>query len=187
LTPSTPRPIWLQQARRCPSPNQDERPPGTEVNLLVIHGISLPAGAFGGPWIEALFQNRLPRHRHPCFQDIHRLRVSSHLLIRRDGELIQFVPLERRAWHAGRSSFQGREACNDFSIGIELEGTDHIPYTDSQYHTLAATVARIRHWFPAITPERTVGHSDIAPGRKTDPGPVFDWSRLHRLLKRMPE
>ena len=175
--------LWLKAARRCPSPNCDPRPPGTGVDLLVIHGISLPANSFGGPWIEQLFLNRLPRHRHPGFEDIHQLRVSSHLLIRRDGELVQFVPLNLRAWHAGVSRFQGRERCNDFSIGIELEGTDHLPYTDAQYQMLAKVIPWIRVRFPAITPQRIVGHSDIAPGRKSDPGPAFDWQRLRRLLE----
>ncbi len=176
--------LWLPEARRLPSPNQDARPPEAVVDLLVIHGISLPAGSFGGPWIEHLFLNRLPAHRHPLFGEIHRLRVSSHLLIRRDGTLLQFVPLERRAWHAGVSSFRGRIRCNDFSVGIELEGTDDRPYTEAQYRTLARTAARIRRHFPAITPDRIVGHSDIAPGRKTDPGPAFDWPRFFRLLER---
>ena len=177
------RNTWLSDARRLPSPNRDERPAGVEVDLLVIHGISLPANAFGGPWIEQLFLNRLPRHRHPLFAEIHELRVSSHLLIRRDGELLQFVPLEQRAWHAGVSSFQGRERCNDFSVGIELEGADRIPYTDAQYRVLCRVTRQIMRHFPAITPERIVGHCDIAPGRKTDPGPAFDWKRFRAGLE----
>ena len=169
--------LWLPDARRALSPNCDRRPPGSEVDLLVIHNISLPAGSFGGPWIEALFLNRLPRHRHPDFAEIADLRVSAHLLIRRDGGLVQFVPLDKRAWHAGVSCFQGRERCNDFSIGIELEGTDHQPYTDAQYQRLIETTRQIQGHFPAITPDRITGHCHIAPERKTDPGPAFDWDR----------
>ncbi len=173
---------WLPQARRLISPNWDERPPNTPVDLLVIHGVSLPPGEFGGPWIDALFQNRLDPEAHPYFRPIAGLRVSSHLLIRRDGELIQYVDLHKRAWHAGVSSFRGRERCNDFSIGIELEGADEIPYTPAQYQVLATTSRDILSRFPAITPERIAGHSSIAPGRKTDPGPAFDWDRYRRLL-----
>lgn len=172
----------LPRARRVPSPNWDERPVGTRVDLLVIHGVSLPPGEFGGPWIDALFQNRLDPQAHPYFGPIAGLKVSSHLLIRRDGELIQYVDLTKRAWHAGVSSFQGRERCNDFSIGIELEGTDDLPYASSQYQVLAEVSRAILTRFPAITLDRIVGHSDIAPGRKTDPGPAFDWERYRRLL-----
>lgn len=174
---------WLPEARRIACPNWDRRPPGLDVDLLVIHGISLPPGEFGGPWIQALFQNRLDPSAHPCFQAIARLRVSSHLLIRRDGELIQYVDLHKRAWHAGVSRFAGRAACNDFSIGIELEGTDQIPYAADQYRVLARTTRDIRTRFPDIGLERIVGHSDIAPGRKTDPGAAFDWEHFHRLLE----
>jgi len=152
------------------------------VDLLVVHGISLPPGELGGHWIEALFQNRLDPQAHPYFRSIADLRVSAHLLIRRDGELVQFVDLAKRAWHAGPSCFQGRERCNDFSIGIELEGTETVPYTDAQYAVLAETVRAVMERFPAITPARLVGHSDIAPGRKTDPGPAFDWARLRSAL-----
>jgi AmpD protein len=165
-----------------PSPNWDERPPGTGVDLLVIHNISLPPGALGGPWIDALFQNRLDPDVHPYFREVADVRVSSHLLIRRDGELIQYVDLYKRAWHAGTSSFQGRASCNDYAIGIELEGTDNLPYEDGQYQVLARTTKQIRARFPAITRERIAGHSDIAPGRKTDPGPAFDWDRYRRLI-----
>lgn len=176
---------WAEQAteaRQLPSPNCDERPGGVDIDLLVIHNISLPPNEFGGPWIEALFQNRLDPDAHPYFADIAGVRVSAHLLVRRDGELIQFVDLRRRAWHAGRSCFNGRDACNDYSIGIELEGADHIPYTDAQYARLGRVTAEIMRRFPAITPERTTGHSDIAPGRKTDPGPAFDWARYRRMI-----
>ncbi len=173
---------WLPQARRLISPNWDERPPNTPVDLLVIHGVSLPPGEFGGPWIDALFQNRLDPEAHPYFRPTAVLRVSSHLLIRRDGELIQYVDLRKRAWHAGVSSFLGRERCNDYAIGIELEGADEVPYTSAQYQVLAATSRDILTRFPTITPERIVGHSRIAPGRKTDPGPAFDWELYRRLL-----
>jgi len=168
--------------RQCPSPNCDERPPGREINLLVIHNISLPPGQFGGPFIDDLFLNRLDPAADPYFQNICELRVAPHLLIRRDGELIQYVPLSKRAWHAGQSAFQGCVSCNDFSIGIELEGTDDLPYTDIQYQMLAQVADAIMRAFPAITAERIVGHSDIAPGRKTDPGPAFDWSGFKGLL-----
>jgi len=173
---------WLPGVRRVPSPNCDERPPGTVVDLLVIHGISLPPGEFGGAWIEALFLNRLDPHAHPFFRDIADQRVSTHILIRRDGGAIQYVDLERRAWHAGRSRFGGREACNDFSIGIELEGADETPYAQPQYLVLAALTQRIRARYPAIGADRIVGHSTISPGRKTDPGPAFDWEYFRRLL-----
>ncbi len=169
-------------ARWCPSPNCDQRPPGSEIDLLVIHGISLPPGEFGGPYIDQLFTNRLDPGAHPYFAPIADLRVSAHLLIRRDGELVQYVPLQQRAWHAGVSSFAGRERCNDYAIGIELEGSDHTPYTDAQYGRLQQVIAAIQAQFPAITAERIVGHSDIAPGRKSDPGPAFDWQRLLAAL-----
>jgi AmpD protein len=173
---------WLDSARHCPSPNQDERPESCAVDLLVIHNISLPPDEYGGPWIDRLFLNDLPPDAHPYFADIHRLRVSAHLLIRRDGERVQYVPLQRRAWHAGHSCHAGRERCNDYSIGIELEGSDDIPYTEAQYRVLVATIREIQQHFPAISDQRITGHCDIAPGRKTDPGPAFDWPRLRRLL-----
>ncbi|BCU07189.1 1,6-anhydro-N-acetylmuramyl-L-alanine amidase AmpD [Allochromatium tepidum] len=173
---------WLAAAERRPSPNQDARPPETTIDLLVIHNISLPPGEFGGDWIDALFHNRLDPNAHPYFAPIADVRVSAHLLIRRDGRLIQYVPCERRAWHAGVSSFEGRERCNDYSIGIELEGADETPFTEAQYIRLAACTRRIRQRYPAIGLERIVGHSDIAPGRKTDPGPAFDWARYRRDL-----
>lgn len=177
--------IILTHALQQPSPNQDARPSGCEIDLLVIHNISLPPGQFGGPWIEDLFLNRLDPSSHPFFQDIHHLKVSSHLLIRRDGELIQYVPLSQRAWHAGVSSFGGKEHCNDFSIGIELEGTDDQPYTDLQYKILIEVTKEIMEQFPAITTDRIVGHADISPGRKTDPGPSFDWQRYHQMLQQI--
>lgn len=157
------------------SPNHDERPPGQKIDLLVIHNISLPPGQFGGEAVAAFFLNQLPREQHPYFQEIAHLQVSSHLFIQRDGHLIQFVPLTKRAWHAGQSCFRGRQACNDFSIGIELEGTDEVPYTSQQYEQLITLSLAIMQAYPNITPENIVGHSDIAPNRKTDPGPAFDW------------
>ena len=173
---------WLQTARRCISPNQDERPVDAKLDLLVIHNISLPPGQYGGAWIEDLFLNRLDTAAHPYFAGIAGLRVSAHLLIRRDGELVQFVPFHRRAWHAGVSSYQGRTACNDYAIGIELEGSDDEPFTDIQYRRLAAVTQTLVQAYPDIIPERIVGHSDIAPGRKTDPGPFFDWARYRTDL-----
>lgn len=172
----------IATARQVPSPNCDERPADMAPELIVIHGISLPPGEFGGPWIDALFTNTLDPAAHPYFQEIHQLRVSSHLLIRRDGELVQYVPLHRRAWHAGVSSHCGRERCNDFSIGIELEGTDELPYTPVQYQMLGTVIAALRAAYPALAAGQIAGHSDIAPGRKTDPGPCFDWPRLYALL-----
>ena len=173
----------LRPATQCPSPNQDERPAGAEPELVIIHGISLPPGDFGGPHIEALFCNRLNADDHPYFREIESLRVSSHLLIRRDGQVVQFVPFARRAWHAGDSSFRGRTCCNDFSIGIELEGSDDSPYTDTQYEHLAPIIAAIMTAYPRVTPRRLAGHCDISPGRKSDPGPAFDWLRLYDGLR----
>jgi len=172
----------VPEARWCASPNYNNRPDGNPPSLLVVHNISLPPGHFSGDAVERFFCNRLDPSAHPYFQTIAELKVSSHLLIRRDGSAIQFVNLLDRAWHAGRSSFQGEDECNDFSIGIELEGTDDIPYTDEQYARLTELTARIMAAWPDITPDRLTGHSDIAPGRKTDPGPAFDWSRFHTQL-----
>jgi AmpD protein len=174
---------WLPSARHLPSPNWDERPPGCGIELLVIHNISLPPLSFGGPWIEQFFLNRLPPLRHPYFREIGNLHVSAHLLIRRTGDLVQFVALDKRAWHAGRSCFRGRKACNDFSIGIELEGSDEIPYTPPQYQTLKKVTLELMERFPAITTENIVGHCHIAPGRKSDPGPAFDWQHYRALLE----
>jgi AmpD protein len=173
---------WLSRTRRVPSPHHDARPPGAEVDLLVVHGISLPPGEFGGPWIDALFLGRLDPAAHPSFADLHALRVSAHTLIRRDGELVQYVDFDRRAWHAGESRFEGRERCNDFSVGVELEGADEAPYTPAQYARLVQLARALMRRYPGITPERIVGHSDIAPGRKTDPGPGFDWQRFRTAL-----
>ena len=172
----------LRPARQCPSPNQDERPDGVEPDLLVLHGISLPPGEFGGPYIEQLFTNCLDPEVHPYFAEIHELRVSAHLLVRRDGSVIQFVPFARRAWHAGLSAFRGRDACNDYSIGIELEGEDETPYSDAQYEELPAILTALMQAYPRLDARRVAGHCDIAPGRKVDPGPAFDWMRLYDAL-----
>ncbi len=173
---------WLAGARRSPSPNWNRRPQGINIDLLVIHNISLPPGEFGGRWIDDLFLNRLDPQAHPFFAEIADLQVSSHLLIRRDGGLVQYVPLHLRAWHAGQSSFQGRKNCNDFSIGIELEGSDQTAFEPEQYDCLAQVTRQIMALYPAIIPERITGHSDIAPGRKTDPGPYFDWKAFLRMI-----
>jgi AmpD protein len=171
---------WCAEAVREPSPNFDARPEGVALDLLVIHNISLPPGQFGGPYIADLFRNRLDFDAHPYFDQLRSLRVSAHFLIRRDGEVLQFVSANDRAWHAGASNFCGRERCNDFSIGIELEGTDFDPFEAAQYDTLAAlTVAlQARYRLADVT-----GHEHIAPGRKTDPGPFFDWSRYQVTLQ----
>ncbi len=168
--------------RQVLSPHFDARPSGALPELIVVHGISLPPGDFGGPWIDRLFTGNLPPDAHPYFRDIAAGRVSAHVLIRRDGEVVQYVPFAERAWHAGRSAYRGREACNDFSIGIELEGTDEIAYEDAQYDHLAALVTAVLAAYPSLGRERVVGHSDIAPGRKTDPGASFDWERLRAAI-----
>jgi N-acetyl-anhydromuramoyl-L-alanine amidase len=173
----------LAAARQEPSPNCDDRPPGVQPDLVVVHGISLPPGGFGGPWIDRLFTNSLPAEAHEYFATIADLRVSTHLLVRRDAELVQYVPFHRRAWHAGASSWGGRERCNDYSIGIEVEGSDDVPYESAQYAQLARVIALLVRTYPALEPERVVGHSDVAPGRKTDPGPSFEWPRLRSLLR----
>jgi AmpD protein len=172
----------LRGVRQIASPNCDARPAGVEPELIVVHGISLPPGEFGGPWIDRLFTNELPPEAHPYFAEVAPLRVSSHLVIRRDGNITQYVSFAQRAWHAGQSSYNGREACNDFSIGVELEGTDTLAYEASQYQALADVIAALCAAYPKLTPARLVGHSDIAPGRKTDPGPAFDWPRARRLV-----
>ena len=159
------------------SPNCDGRPDGAAIRLVVIHGISLPPGEFGGDGIVELFTNRLDPAAHPYYASVADLRVSSHFLIRRNGALLQFVPCTLRAWHAGASCWNGLERCNDFSIGIELEGTDDTPYAPAQYRTLASLLRALRGRYPI---EDVVGHSDVAPGRKTDPGPAFDWTRIDR-------
>lgn len=173
---------WLRGVTRLPSPNADPRPDGTEPSLIVVHSISLPPGEFGGPWIDRLFTNCLPANEHEYFAEIVHLRVSAHALIRRDGEIRQYVPFTARAWHAGESSYCGRTACNDFSIGIELEGVDELPYTDAQYGQLTALVVALKRTYASLREAEIVGHEHIAPGRKTDPGPAFDWNRLNGAL-----
>jgi AmpD protein len=170
-------------SRQVPSPNHDERPPDVTADLIVVHNISLPPGEFGGPWIDRLFTNTLPAAAHPFFATIEQLRVSTHLLVQREGTVVQYVPLQRRAWHAGVSSYLGREKCNDFSIGIELEGTDDTAFAPAQYATLSRLIVALCAAYPQLSPARLTGHSDIAPGRKTDPGPCFDWPRLRAMLR----
>jgi N-acetyl-anhydromuramoyl-L-alanine amidase len=172
----------LAGARTVSSPNCDERPGRIVPELVVIHGISLPPGRYGGPWIDRLFTNALPADADPYFATIQHLRVSSHVLIARDGAVTQYVPFDRRAWHSGTSYWRGRTGCNDFSIGIELEGTDDEPYDDRQYVALASLIAALQRAYPSLAEGWIAGHSDIAPGRKTDPGPAFDWLRLERDL-----
>lgn len=166
---------WYAPARRIPSPNCDARPAGVAVDLVVLHNISLPPGVFGGDGVIALFTNHLDWNAHPEYAALRGLEVSAHFFIRRDGSLIQFVPCDLRAWHAGVSCWEGRERCNDFSIGIELEGTDDAPYADAQYATLTTLLAAIERRYPI---RGMAGHSDIAPARKTDPGASFDWTRV---------
>ena len=173
---------WCQGVCHCPSPNFNARPNG-EISLLVIHNISLPPGQFATGKVQAFFQNRLDVTEHPYFEGIRELKVSAHFLIERDGSVIQFVSCLDRAWHAGVSSFEGRDTCNDFSLGIELEGTDELPFTDAQYQALIALTRQLQAAYPAITPHRICGHSDVAPGRKTDPGPAFDWTRFRGALQ----
>jgi AmpD protein len=169
--------------RQVLSPHFDARPAGELPELIVVHGISLPPGEFGGPWIDRLFTGGLPPDAHPYFRDIARARVSAHVLIRRDGTIVQYVPFGQRAWHAGQSHYRGRPACNDFSIGIELEGTDATAYTDPQYDQLAALVEALLATYPSLSIDHITGHSDIAPERKTDPGPSFEWERWRSILR----
>jgi len=169
----------IRPGRLCPSPNQDDRPAGIEPQLIIIHGISLPPGDFGGPHVQELFTNCLDCDAHSYFVEIRDLKVSAHVFIDRDGNVVQFVPFGRRAWHAGESCFRGRFACNDFSVGIELEGEDETPYTDVQYRHLIAVIKAICECYPDITVRHIAGHCDVAPGRKSDPGPAFDWLRLY--------
>ncbi|MDX1811420.1 MAG: 1,6-anhydro-N-acetylmuramyl-L-alanine amidase AmpD [Gammaproteobacteria bacterium] len=173
----------LEGAKYIESPNCDERSNGQVIDLLVIHNISLPPGEFGGPYITHLFTNTLNPQEHPFFDEIKELRVSAHLLIRRDGQVIQYVPLNRRAWHAGVSNFCGREKCNDFSIGIEMEGTDTDDYEDIQYQKLAEITREIQRAYPQISLDNIQGHCDIAPERKTDPGESFNWAYYKSLIK----
>lgn len=171
----------IEGARQVPSPNADDR--GCEPDLIVIHAISLPPGEYGGPWIDHLFTNALDPDAHPYFADIAGRTLSAHVLVDRNGQITQYVPFHRRAWHAGESSYAGRVACNDFSIGIELEGCDQEPFTDSQYEVLGQLIRCLCASYPGLHPARLAGHADIAPGRKTDPGPHFDWARLRGQLR----
>lgn len=174
---------WWLEARQIHSPNCNQRPDPNDISLLVIHNISLPPGEFGGGYIEQFFCNQLQPKQHKYFESIYQSQVSSHCLIDRLGAVTQFVPFPMRAWHAGRSNFQGRNECNDFSVGIELEGCDEEPYTRAQYQSLVALTRDLMAQYPAITLERIVGHSEIAPGRKTDPGPAFDWLQYRQRLR----
>ncbi|MGD8526288.1 MAG: 1,6-anhydro-N-acetylmuramyl-L-alanine amidase AmpD [Thioalkalispiraceae bacterium] len=169
----------LSPAIQLDSPNCDDRPDSDDISLLVIHGISLPPGEFGGGYIEQFFTNQLDPAQHPYFEEIRHLQVSSHLLISRDGIITQFVPFHKRAWHAGESCYKDRQRCNDYSIGIELEGTDDQPYTDAQYQALNSVIAVLQASYPRLTTNNIVGHCHIAPRRKTDPGPAFEWSRIN--------
>lgn len=168
---------WLDNVRHLASPNHNQRPHAEDISLLVIHCISLPPGHYDGDAIERFFTNRLDSHEHPYFETISTLTVSAHLLIRRDGRVTQFVAFDQRAWHAGKSVFEGRENCNDYSVGIELEGTDTDVFTDEQYATLAAITCSLMQRYPGITRSRIAAHSAIAPARKSDPGSGFDWAR----------
>ena len=167
---------WWEMASRLPSPNQGDRPPGVSVSLVVLHNISLPPGEFSGKWVEDFFLNQLPLQHHLYFREIGHLQVSAHFYVRRDGRLLQFVGVDRRAWHAGRSEWEGRENCNDYSVGIELEGADEIPYTALQYAVLWQLLKGLCERYPI---KAVAGHCHVAPGRKTDPGPAFDWAALH--------
>jgi AmpD protein len=169
---------WLKTVKRILSPNYDERPDPADISLVVIHCISLPQGEFGNPHIDELFCNQLNPDEHPYFKEIYQLKVSAHVLIKRDGSCVQYVPFDKRAWHAGKSNYQGRERCNDFSIGIELEGTESISYTEAQYSALKEVIDCLLKTYPSLSKQHITGHSDIAPGRKTDPGASFDWQRI---------
>ncbi len=171
---------WLSGVRRVASPNHDARPPGTPTGLLVIHNISLPPNEYGGNAIERFFTNALDHSEHPYFEQLKGVRVSSHFLVRRDGQIVQFVPCNKRAWHAGVSTWRGRTRCNDFSIGIELEGSDFEPFTERQYAALVRLTRCLKRAYPI---RDITGHSDIAPERKTDPGPFFDWDMYKKRLK----
>ena len=173
---------WLENAERILSPNHDQRPDINDISLIVIHCISLPPGEFGTPYIDQLFTNQLNPDKHPYFKEIYQLEVSSHTLINRTGNIIQYVPFDKRAWHAGLSEYQGRSCCNDFSIGIELEGTETTPYTEVQYQQLALLINVLIKQYPELNRQRITGHCDIASARKIDPGPSFDWEKLSSLL-----
>jgi AmpD protein len=172
----------LLNVRQVLTNHFEPRPSGMTPDLIIVHGISLPPGDFGGPWIDRLFTGTLPPDAHPYFRAMAVGRVSAHALVRRDGEIVQYVPFGERAWHAGRSEYQGRRECNDYSIGIELEGTDDVPYEPAQYDSLAALIKALMNAYPTLSREHIAGHSDVAPGRKTDPGTSFDWPRFRAAL-----
>lgn len=175
---------WLAGLQFCPSPHCNDRPPGESISLLIVHNISLPPGEFGGGHVQSFFRGELDPQAHPYFAEIAPLRVSAHFLIERDGTTTQFVSCLQRAWHAGASRYAGRSDCNDFSIGVELEGTDYLPYTDAQYAALHSLTLSLQQAYPAITTQRITGHEFVAPGRKSDPGPAFDWQRyLYGLVR----
>ncbi|PHS71834.1 MAG: 1,6-anhydro-N-acetylmuramyl-L-alanine amidase AmpD [Cycloclasticus sp.] len=173
---------WLKKSTRTPSPNKNKRPNSGDIRLIIVHGISLPPGQFGEQWIDDFFLNQLDPNQHPYFEEIYQLEVASHLLIRRDGSITQYVPFHERAWHAGVSQYEGCDKCNDFSIGIELEGSDDIPYTEEQYIELTNCCKALIETYPMISEDTIVGHCDVAPGRKTDPGESFDWAKFRSLL-----
>ncbi len=173
----------LVGVRQVLSPHFDARPSGSVPELIVVHGISLPPNEFGGPWIDRLFTGNLPVDAHPYFRNLASGRVSAHVVVRRNGQVVQYVPFGERAWHAGQSQYRGRVGCNDFSVGIELEGGDDIAYMEPQYQQLAAVIAALLAAYPTLSREHIVGHSDVAPGRKTDPGPAFEWRKLTALLR----
>ncbi len=175
---------WVDKARHVKSPNFNQRPKHTIVDAIIIHGISLPAGKFGGPFIDNFFSNHLDLTQHSTFTQLKNIKVSAHFLIRRDGELVQYVNVNERAWHAGKSELEGRKYCNNFSIGIELEGTDDIAYEEEQYQQLVSLVHCLKEFFPKVSNQRIVGHSDIAPGRKTDPGEAFLWDKFLEKIER---
>ncbi len=173
----------VESAQFLNSPNFDDRGDESDISLIVIHNISLPPNEFGGKGIEQLFTNTLDKNAHPFYEEIHELRVSSHLLIRRDGKIIQFVPFHKRAWHAGVSQYLGRDVCNDFSIGLEMEGTDFEPFEQIQYEVLDDVIDALLKAYPSLKPNAITGHENISPGRKTDPGPYFKWDTLSNKLK----
>lgn len=173
---------WLQRCRRAPTANSEPRDHPDDIELVVIHGISLPPGQFGGGYVEALFTNSLDVRRHPALASLEAVRVSAHLYIDRRGRVVQFVPFDQKAWHAGVSSWKGRPGCNRYSIGIELEGTDERPYAKAQYAALLPILAALLSRYPRLSRDAIVGHQEIAPGRKTDPGAAFDWSLVYRTL-----
>lgn len=176
---------WLSQATKVPSPNYDDRAEGEAISLMVIHCISLPPEQFGGDYIDQLFCNQLNPENHPYFKEVYQLKVSAHLLIKRTGVIVQYVAFDKRAWHAGISEYKGRQRCNDFSIGIELEGSENQPYTDIQYEQLITVSNSLISYYPNLSAQKIVGHSDIAPGRKMDPGAFFNWDKVLDALKRV--